>query len=253
MQLHPREQPLALCLSPSAEGTVETGESATGSCLVRQLEHGLWGFVLTMFDLFSREVALATLGQDPAHTAMLPHKGVGVVWEVEGGIESFRRHMERSSLDAVPAAEESRKYKRRRPGQFVDIVFSRLLYLVSAAALVWTQSTVLISEVVLVVPAGAVGVVLDPRRPMVGDPGHASPTASEGRNICDLHCSYLSVIGGSLCLVHDKLCSLLQASNGCPTRFQMTQGQLRPYVITAGDVQIDEKRACMLQFGRNQR
>lgn len=110
--------------------------------------------------------------------------------------------MERSLLDAVPAAEESRKYKERRPGHFVDIVFSHLLYLVSAAVLVWTQLAVLVPGVVLVVPAGAVGVVLDPRRPMVGDPGHASPMASEGRNICGLHCSYLSVIGSSLCLVH---------------------------------------------------
>lgn len=40
---------------------METGESATGLYLVRQLEDGCWGSVLTMFDLSSREVGLATL------------------------------------------------------------------------------------------------------------------------------------------------------------------------------------------------
>ena len=81
------------------------------------------------------------------------------------------------------------------------------------AVLVWTLSA-LVPGVVLVVPACAVGVVLDPRRLLVGNPGHASPTASEGRNICDLHCSYLSVIGGSLCLVHSRLWDCRKASNG---------------------------------------
>ena len=52
---------------------------------------------------------------------MLPHKGVGVVREVEGEVESSHRQMGRSLLDAVPAAEESQKYKERRPGHFVDI------------------------------------------------------------------------------------------------------------------------------------
>jgi len=40
---------------------VEIGESAAGLYLVRQLEDGCWGSVLTMFDPSSREVALATL------------------------------------------------------------------------------------------------------------------------------------------------------------------------------------------------
>lgn len=61
MQLHPLELLLGLCLSPSVEGTVEIGESAAGLYLVRQLEDGCWGSVLTMFDPSSREVALATL------------------------------------------------------------------------------------------------------------------------------------------------------------------------------------------------
>ena len=123
---------------------------------------------------------------------------------VEGEVESSRRHMERSWLDAVPAAEESQKYKERRPGHFVDIVFFHLLYLVFVAVLDRTLSA-LVPGIVLVVPACVVGVVLDPRRLLVGNPGHASPTASEGKNICDLHCLYLSVIGGSLCLVHGRL------------------------------------------------
>lgn len=143
---------------------------------------------------------------------LLPHKGVGVVREVEGEVESSHRHMGRSLLDAAPAAEESQKYKGRRPGHFVDIVFFRLLYLAFVAVLVWSLSA-LVPGVVLV-PACAVGVVLDPRRLLVGSPGHASPTASEGRNICDLHCSYLSVIGGSLCLVHGRLRDCRRASNG---------------------------------------
>lgn len=135
---------------------------------------------------------------------MLPQKGVGVVREVEGEVESSHRQMGRSLLDAVPAAEESQKYKERRPGHFVDIEFSHSLNLAIVAVHVWTLFA-LVPGVVLVVPACAVGVVLDPRRLLVGNPGHASPTASEGRNICDLHCSYLSVIGGSLCLVHSRL------------------------------------------------
>lgn len=135
---------------------------------------------------------------------MLLHKGVEIVWEVEGEVESSRRHMGRSWLDAVRAAEESQKYKERRPGHFVDTVFSHSLNLAIVAVLVWTLSA-LVPGVVLVVPACAVGVVLDPRRLPVGNPGHASSTASEGRNICDLHCLYLSVIGGSLCLVHGRL------------------------------------------------
>lgn len=61
MQLHPPGLPLALCLSPLVEGTVETGGSATGSYLARQLEDGCLGSVPTVFDLPSRVAALATL------------------------------------------------------------------------------------------------------------------------------------------------------------------------------------------------
>lgn len=166
---------------------METEESATGSYLVRQLQDENSDFVLELFGLSSREAALATLVSDPAHTAGLPHpmaEGSEVVWEAEGEVEPSRLHTGHSLLDVSPAAEANRKYKGRRPDHFVDIVLFRLLYLAFAALLVWILSAVL---VVPVVSAAAVGVdvVFDPRRGVVVDPGHASPTASGGRNICD--------------------------------------------------------------------
>lgn len=65
----------------------------------------------------------------------------------------------------------------RRPHHFVEVALSHSLY---------SRSVVLVlSSAAVGVGVGAVGSVSDPRWPAGVDPGHASPTASVGRNSDD--------------------------------------------------------------------
>ena len=176
------------------EGIEETGEIAKGLYLVRHRRDGSAGLDL---GLSLSEAALANLERVGASIAILPyHIGGHVV--VEPGVEievgPFRRHMEHSSLDVVQPGVGSLKCREKRPVHLLDAALSHLWC--------WTSAVVALPLlVVAVVVVGSVAVVLNQHWLAFVHPGHASPTASEEKNISDYglrHSPYPSVTGGSL-------------------------------------------------------
>ena len=184
-----------MCPWQLVEGIGETGEIAKGLYLVRHQRDGIASLDL---GLFLSEAALASLERVGASIAIFPyHNGEHIVVEpgveVEVAVEPFRRHMEHSSLGVVQPGAGSLKCREKRPVHLLDVILSHLWCWMSAVV-------ALPLLVVAVVVVGSVVVVLDQHWLAFVDPGHASPTASEGKNISDYglrHSPYPSVTGGS--------------------------------------------------------
>ena len=115
-----------MCPWQLVEGIGETGEIAKGLYLVRHRREESAGLDL---GLSLSEAALASLGRAGASIVVLAsHIGKHVVVEpgVELQVDSFRRHMEHSSLGVVQPGAGSLKCREKRPVHLLDVVLSHL-------------------------------------------------------------------------------------------------------------------------------
>lgn len=183
-----------MCPWQLVEGIGETGEIAKGLYLVRHQRDGIAGLGL---GLSLSEVALVSLGRAGASIAIFPyHNGGRIVVElgVEVEVDPFRRHMEHNSLGVVQPGAGNLKCREKRTVHLLDVALSHLCCWMSA------DLALPLVVVAVVVAVGSVVVVLDQHWLVFVDPGHASPTASEGKNISDYglrHSPYPSVTDGS--------------------------------------------------------